>query len=362
VTSRAAGLAENSAIGVEAVAGGVRIGASPDQGQWDAALLVTGGHLLQSWRWGEFKARHGWRVRRLAVDDPGGTALAQVLYRHHGPVSVGYVPRGPAVGDRAANVMPLFSAIDRESRRQRALTLIVEPDRPLPLTGRYRAASFVRGPAHLQPSRTVKVPLLPDDELLGQMHSKHRYNIRNALRRGVVISQVAKTDENLDRFYELMQDTAGRNEFAVHTRDYYADFVVTFGSDAVLLFAHVDGELAVGAITARFGTEAIYMYGASSTRHRAHGAGFLIQYEAMRWARDAGCTSYDLWGIPAVDPSSVEVDEGDRVAGTRGEDWRGLYEFKVRFGGQIVGYPPMLERRYHPVLAAVARRGYAGRG
>jgi lipid II:glycine glycyltransferase (peptidoglycan interpeptide bridge formation enzyme) len=44
------------------------------------------------------------------------------------------------------------------------------------------------------------------------------------------------------------------------------------------------------------------------------------------------------------------------VAGTKGDDWRGLYKFKVGFGGQIVRFPTSLERRYHPFAAALARK------
>ena len=158
-------------------------------------------------------------------------------------------------------------------------------------------------------------------------------------------------------FYGLLGDTAGRNEFGIHQASYYGDFMRLFGDDAVLLFALIDDCPVAGVIAARFGDEAVYMYGGSSTTRRAHGAGFLLQFEAMRWARESGCVRYDLWGIPMQDPTSTG-DGGDRVAGTKGNDWRGLYEFKVRFGGQILSYPPALERRYRPVLSAVARRVY----
>jgi lipid II:glycine glycyltransferase (peptidoglycan interpeptide bridge formation enzyme) len=76
----------------------------------------------------------------------------------------------------------------------------------------------------------------------------------------------------------------------------------------------------------------------------------------MKWAREARCERYDLWGIPDVDPESVSTDAGDEVAGTKGDDWRGLYRFKTGFGGEIVGYPPVLERRYSPVGSFVVRR------
>ena len=342
--------------------GGVVEGAGGSEATWDAALLRGGGHLLQSWRWGEFKRRHGWQVERVAMDAPGGGAMGQVLYRHRGPVSIGYLPRGPVAFGGEAGVRRLFEAIDRASGRHRALSLVVEPNVRLPLTGRYKHSGFVRGPDHLQPSRTVKVPLLDDDALLAQMHAKTRYNVRMALRRGVDVERAAVERGAVDQFYELLLDTARRNAFVVHAREYYADFLNVFGDRAALLFARVDGRIVAGAIAARFGPEAIYMYGASSSEHRAHGAAFLLQYDAMRWAREVGCERYDLWGIPAVDPATIADDAGERVAATRGDDRRGLYEFKVRFGGAIVSLPPTLERRYRPVLAAVARRVYPSNG
>lgn len=49
--------------------------------EWDAAVLAEEGHFLQSWRWGEFKARFGWSVERVSVAGRSGTALAQVLFQ-----------------------------------------------------------------------------------------------------------------------------------------------------------------------------------------------------------------------------------------------------------------------------------------
>ena len=328
---------------------------------WDSALREVGGHLLQSWRWGSLKERHGWQVERVRLDGPGGVGLAQILFKHRGPFSLAYIPRGPAVLGGEATTRALFRAIDDCCRSQRAVSLIVEPDRPLALSGRFRPAGFVRGPEHFQPVRTVKVPLLDDEALVAQMHAKTRYNLRLAQRRGVVVERAVPDAASLTAFYTLLADTSDRNEFGIHARAYYDDFVELFRGSSALIFARVDGAVAAGAIAACFGDEGVYMYGASSTEHRAHAAGFLLQYEAMRWAREQSCTRYDLWGIPAEDPSTVGSNEGDRVASSRGDDRRGLYEFKVRFGGEIVSYPPTLERRYRPVLGWMVRRMYRGR-
>ena len=336
--------------------------APPEALAWDAALRELGGHMLQSWRWGAFKAGHGWSVERILVGDDQPRAMAQILLRRIGPVSVAYIPRGPAFRKNdPSGLRELFHAVDDRCRARRALHLIVEPDRSLPFTGSYTGEGFVRGPDHIQPSRTVHVPLLDDEGLLAQMHQKTRYNIRLAQRRGVEVLRGEARSGDATAFYDLLRDTAARNEFGIHEERYYADFLRLFGEDALLLFAIVGGERAAGLIAARFGEEAIYMYGGSSTAHRAHAAGFLLQFEAMRWARESGCVRYDLWGIPAQDPASIGQD-GDRVAPTRAQDWRGLYRFKVGFGGDIVAYPPTLERRYHPVLSFLARLAGRVRG
>ena len=325
---------------------------------WDRDLLSLGGQLLQTRLWGTFKERHGWHAERVRVRTSAGLGMAQILFKQRGPVSYGYVPRGPAFAAADAELaQTLFDAIDEVCAEHRALGLIVEPDSPLPLLGRYSDWGFVRGPAHIQPERTVKVPLGPDDALMAQMHAKTRYNVRMALRRGVTVEHVAApTREQVSAFYDLLLDTAGRNAFAVHTVDYYLDFLEIFGDRAVLMFAMVDDAPVAGAIAARFGEEAVYMYGGSSTKLRAHGAAFYLQYEIMRWARDQGSTRYDMWGIPPHDPESSVAESGTKLASSRGDDWRGLYEFKVRFGGEQVRYPPTLERRYHPYLGAIARR------
>jgi lipid II:glycine glycyltransferase (peptidoglycan interpeptide bridge formation enzyme) len=69
-----------------------------------------------------------------------------------------------------------------------------------------------------------------------------------------------------------------------------------------------------------FGKEAYYLYGASS-RDNLY-APYLVQWEAMDLARRAGCSRYDMWGIPR--PAHADAS--------------GLYRFKKRFAGTAVEY------------------------
>jgi lipid II:glycine glycyltransferase (peptidoglycan interpeptide bridge formation enzyme) len=329
--------------------------------EWDRQILRLRGHLLQSSRWGAFKTRHGWEVERIAFPDiEHPRAMAQVLFKSRGPVSMGYIPRGPAFQEADGEaVIELFRMIDRVAKKRRAINLIVEPNQPLPLSGTFKDHDFVRGPHAFQPSRTVIVPLLDDEPLLSQMHQKTRYSVRLATRRGVNVEQCSNP-EHVEEFYRLLEDTSSRNEFGIHSLNYYRDFVDIFGDHAHLSIANYDGHVAAGLIAARFGDDAIYMYGGSSTEHRAHGAAYLLQFTAMQWARNHGARTYDLWGIPDQDPESTGI-EGGLVAGTKGDDWRGLYKFKVGFGGQIVRFPMTMERRYSRFLSMIARKSMAHR-
>src|SRR5450759_4056326 len=61
----------------------LRLASLEQREQWDRFVTHSaGGHLLQSWGWGELKARAGWSPLRLALyDDDEIIAAAQVLRR-----------------------------------------------------------------------------------------------------------------------------------------------------------------------------------------------------------------------------------------------------------------------------------------
>jgi len=328
-----------------------------DRDSWNDALRKLGGQLLQTWQWGEFKADYGWRPERIAVGGNEPRAMAQVLYRHRWPISIGYIPRGPAVapGDLDATRL-LLDAIDSSARKHRALYIMIETDRPIEGLTERPFPGIERGSQHLQPGRTVKVPLVGDEALLAAMHQKTRYSVRLAPRKGVIVDRHAGDDRAaLEEFYGMLEETSKRNEFGIHTADYYQDFMRRFPDNAILFIARVEGHPAAGLIAAIFGSDAIYMYGASDTKYRSLGAAFNLQYQAMQWGREQGANHYDLWGIPDVDPPK-DNEHKDHVPATKGDDWRGLYRFKTGFGGSIVSYPDSIQRTYHRRLAGLADR------
>src|SRR5687767_5120142 len=105
-----------------------------DPAGWDRlAASLRGAHLLQSWAWGDFKARTGWRPRRLSWDTPAGPAAAQVLARTAArAATVLYVPKGPLLAwDQGPARTQVLHALEALARRERAILIKIDPDVPV---------------------------------------------------------------------------------------------------------------------------------------------------------------------------------------------------------------------------------------
>jgi lipid II:glycine glycyltransferase (peptidoglycan interpeptide bridge formation enzyme) len=326
--------------------------------RWDA--FVAGhpeGHLLQSFAWGELKARFGWEPVRLALVEAGQIrATAQILLRRWPFFTIAYVPRGPVVdwGDEGA-VRALLRALADVARRRNALFLRIEPNHPHPLPAPLDVHGFRPGRA-VQPQSSLVVDLTADEEaLLARMKPKTRYNIRLAVRRAVTVRSATGPAE-VPTFYQLLQETARRDRFGIHTLAYYQAFYRLFNQagNAELFFAEREGVVLASLWVAGFGPEAIYMYGASRTEGQEHMPSYLLQWEAMRWARARGCTRYDLWGIPDSVLRGQDPREQRRKKNVRDGLW-GVYRFKQGFGGNLVRTVGAWDLPLSPVLYRLYR-------
>ncbi len=304
---------------------------------WEAFLASCPGvHLLQTSAWGTLKATFGWDVARVRQ----GSAGAQVLFRRL-PLGLhlAYVPMGP-VGAWLPDLLP---ALDALCRSRRAFVLKIEPDSPddPALAEHLTRHGFRRSPHAIQPPSTILVDLAADeDELLARMHPKTRYNIRLATKKGVRV----RVWDDIEAFGHMMQETAARDRFAAHSPAYYQRAFELFRPSGAceLLAAEVEGQAVAALMVFARGERAWYLYGASTGQERPRMPTYLLQWEAMRWARQRGCRTYDLWGIPDADERTLEAEFTARRDGL----W-GVYRFKRGFGGRIVRTIGPWDRPYH---------------
>jgi len=331
--------------------------------EWDDFLSnYPDVHLLQTTAWGELKSAFGWDVARLQTGShptrQTGLIGAQMLFRRlFFGLTLAYIPRGPVGGDEGeidgSNWAVLWQEVDALCRRRRAVFLKVEPDlwenSPGPETELESQTNpvprgFLLSQHNIQPSRTLIVSLSGDEEqVLARMKQKTRYNIRLALKKGVVVFPSL----DVETFYRLMKVTGQRDTFGVHSLEYYRRAYELFHNrnECELFMAEFEGEPLASIMVFARGKRAWYFYGASSNEHRECMPTYLLQWEAMRWARTRGCTFYDLWGVPDVDEEGLEATFADRAEGL----W-GVYRFKRGFGGRLSRALGPWDRVYRPVF------------
>lgn len=333
-----------------------------DRAAWDAFVAAQGGHILQTARWGELKGAFGWEYDFQAITERGAIkAGALVLFRRLplGLGTIAYVPRGPVIDwDDEDAVQALLPQLDETARERRAALLKLEPDvgDTPPMRQRMQGLGFRPSPHTVQPPRTILIDVRESEEvILARMNQGTRRKIRTAARKGVEIRQGNAGD--LDSFNALMAATGTRNRFAVHSASYYRKAYELFAPDDVtLLMASYQGRDLGGLMVFQLGRTAWYLYGASSDAERDRMPTYGLQWEAIRWARERGCTHYDLWGVPDEDEDVLEAQFQKRHQGL----W-GVYGFKRGFGGALVRTVGAWDRVYRPGLYAMYRAAIARR-
>lgn len=188
-----------------------------------------------------------------------------------------------------------------------------------------KANSFIKSFEEMQPEHTLILDISkPEEEILAQMKQKGRYNIKVAEKNGVVVER----DSGIENFYELYNTMAKRQKITFRSKQYYEklfDILSSKGYVEVLTAYIVENKkktAIASAVISFYGARATYLFGGSSDRFRNMMAPYLVQWSAIREARNRGCSEYDFFGI--APPDSPD------------HPWAGVTDFKKKFGGEEV--------------------------
>ena len=293
-------------------------------------------HLLQTGEWGELKSAFGWKPVRILTGNIG----VQILFRQL-PLgfTIGYIPK-------ANPDTSLWGEIAAVCKQNRAIFLKLEPDmwesQDSALMTNYPL--LIPSPHNIQPPRTIIVDIKDSEaEILARMKQKTRYNIRLAEKKGATV----RAWEDIESFHKMMLLTGSRDGFGVHSCEYYRRAYDLLHPKRMgeLLLAEYAGKPLAALFVAGHGTRAYYLYGSSTDEERNRMPTYLLQWEAMKWARAQGCEEYDLWGVPDEEETALEENFEKRTDGL----W-GVYRFKRGFGGQLKRALQAMDRVYNPLL------------
>jgi peptidoglycan pentaglycine glycine transferase (the first glycine) len=300
-------------------------------------------HLLQMGEWGELKRDFGWKPERLILDHETG---AQILFRRL-PLGLtfGYMPKPVFSGHWTVVNEEFWSEVDFICKKQRAVFLKIEPDSwEETFILQAKGSSFILSKHNIQPPRTITVDIKEsEDQILARMKPKCRYNIRLAQKKGVTI----RGWDDISAFHEMITVTGKRDNFGIHSLEYYQRAYDLFHSKGTceLLVAEYEGNPLATLMVFANGKRAWYVYGASNDQERNRMPTYLLQWEAIRWAKARDCEEYDLWGVPDENEEILETNFESRHEGL----W-GVYRFKRGFGGEVKRTVQALDRVYAPLL------------
>ncbi len=333
-----------------------------DPAAWNRLVAAhPQGHLLQSWGWGALKGSVGWEPLRIAVQRPDGTAAAaQVLFRRMLGLAVAYVPRGPLwSGDPQLDQL-LLATLRRVAHRRRAAFLRLEPNLLTTDSGTSELHSWLQASGlvaadPLQPLTSIHLDLAPTaEQLLAAATKGHRADVRRAERGGVTV-RVGSGAVDQAAFYGIMEATAARAQFGIHSAAYYAAAAAAmsepwYGDGAArLLLAEQGGSVVAAFLIFAWGREGQYMYSGANDAGLKSGANHLLQWHAIQWAQSQGCVRYDLWGIPDIIGDTLTAPAETRPAleaAAQQHPLYGAYRFKKGWGGAVVRYLPAYDDVY----------------
>ncbi len=277
-------------------------------------------HIVQSKEWGEVKSKYG----------TPAVSVGGVQYTLHKiPFSNYYFANCPKVDPFGIDWDEI-----KESAKGRG-AFVVNFDVPNVIKGSdefVKAEEIfkqhcVRSPRDTFAKANVLLDLAKsEDELLADMHKKHRYNIGLAQRNGVAVKEAAD-QADFDVFYDLLKSAADRQKYYVRPKSYYQ---IIWNELSPKKMAHIlttehNGNPLSSWMLFRHENTLYYPYGGSSERHKNLFASNLIGWEAIKLGKRLGCSVFDMWGA-ATDPNDKK------------DPYHGFTNFKLKFGGKHVVY------------------------
>jgi len=334
--------------------------------------------FLHSWEWGEFQQSLGYPIVRLGLFNNKNQleAICLVIKIKSRRGSFLFIPHGPIFNQNKNEKIKIKNYI--EKIKNYLITLSKKENywfiRMAPVLEDkeeyqkiFSDLGFKKAPIYMHAETTWELPLInkTEEELLSSMRKTTRYLIKKATRDGVLIEKTTDS-KALKIFYNLYQETAKREKFTPFSFDFIKkEFAAFLKSKNAMIFlavinnkkppipvlndlggadsdftseehahgsekrgikAFIDQYLAASIIIF---TKSAAFYHQGASLHTKIPATYLLQWEAIKEAKNRGCQLYNFWGI-------YDEQKPDRTP----KSWQGLTLFKTGFSGEIRRFLP----------------------
>jgi lipid II:glycine glycyltransferase (peptidoglycan interpeptide bridge formation enzyme) len=237
-----------------------------------------------------------------------------------------------------------LQAVARAKRLQ--LLIVQPPERYEALAQRLPTSQFQPTRVKIAPRSTLRIDLRPgEDEILAQMRSSTRANVRRSARKGIVVRQGSEAD--LGIFMQLHAASSERQGFSTASEEYYTHMWTLFvpSGKGVLLISEYEGKPISAMLAVGFGKIVwAKRFGWSGEQpKRSPNEGLL--WAVMKWAKSQGYHWFDQDGVKWEAAEALANNQPIPDSAKKSASY-----FKVGFGGQPVFFPKAHVYIYNPVL------------
>lgn len=177
---------------------------------------------------------------------------------------------------------------------------------------------IVKAPHDMQPRQIFVLDITKsEEELLAEMKAKTRYNIRLAGKKKVKVACImynVSCIRYIEEFIRLTKIMAKRQGITAHPDEYYRKMFETIPGEILKLYvAEYQNKIVAANIMIFYGDVCTYLHGASDDEYRNVMAPYLLQWQAIKDAKEVGCKSYDFGGVKTLPhPSPLLIKEREQ--------------------------------------------------
>lgn len=297
------------------------------------------GHYAQGLEWAKIKDE--WKNEIIILRDENGNIKASLslLIRKLPYIksTLMYAPRGPVCDlDDEESFKELMEKAEKLAKKYKSFMIKMDPDilasnnefknmtkkYGFKVEGKIKDISTL-----LQPRYVFRLDLKgkTEEDVFASFHSKTRYNIRLATKKGVTLRE--GTREDLQQLQDILETTGQRDGFYIREKEYFEKIYDSFDSKHLkLVFADYEGKPIACVLNIFYGNKEWYLYGGSLNEHRNLMSTYLLQWEMIKQAIQRGMDCYDFRGVCAT--SETDYNEG-------------LYRFKKGFNADFIEFIDM---------------------
>ena len=300
-------------------------------------------NFQQSIEWSKVKT--SWKTEVILAEDNNGKIIGSLMVLIRKIPIFGYImysSRGPVCDIHNKEVLAqLTEGAKQLAKKYNAIVLRIEPD-IVSSDEKFRNIMIELGYKIKDDAKNFREEIQPryvfrlntknktEEELFANLHSKTRYNVRLATKKGVTVKVGAR--EDLKDFHKIMITTGIRDGFITRPLEYFEKMYDCLGDHMKLLMAYYEDKPISGVIVIIYGNKTWYLYGASSNEHRNLMPNYLLQWEMIKIALQNKSDIYDLRGVPGIADNS-----------------NGLYRFKKGFGAEYTEFIGEVYIEFNPL-------------